>query len=61
MSLTLATVIFWVAVACCAVAQVAIVRSALLSPSTKRSIDIVWSVLPGVGLAALLVFTWKAL
>lgn len=61
MSLTLATVIFWVAVVCCAVAQVAIVRSALLSPSTKRSIDIVWSVLPGVGLAALLVFTWKAL
>jgi hypothetical protein len=61
MSLTIATVIFWVAVVSCAIAQVAIVRSALLSPSTRRGIDIAWSVLPGVGLAALLVFTWKAL
>jgi len=61
MSLTLATAIFWVACACCAVAQVAIVRSALITPSSKRSIDIAWSVLPGFALATLLVFTWKAL
>jgi hypothetical protein len=61
MSLTLATAIFWLAVACCAVAQTAIVRSALLAPSSKRAIDITWAVLPGLALTALLVFTWRAL
>ena len=61
MSLTLATAIFWIAVACCAVAQTAIVRSSLVSPSAKRGADLFWSILPGIGLAVLLVFTWKAL
>lgn len=60
MSLSLADAIFWVAVACCAIGQVAIVRSAVQS-GDRRATDVAWAVLPGFALAAVLVFTWSAM
>jgi len=71
MSFSLADAIFWVAVACCLVAQLAIVHSVLISParvpgseptSTVRRVgEIAWAVLPGIALAAVLFFTWQAM
>ncbi len=37
MHLRFADAIFWIAVVCCAVAQLAIIRSAFVSPATARS------------------------
>ena len=71
MSLRIADAIFWVAVACCIVAQLAIVQSVVISParaadrapaSTARRIaEIAWAVLPGIALAVVFVFTWRAI
>ena len=71
MSFLLADAIFWIAVACCAVAQAAIIRSVVISPArvagseptspARRLSEIAWAVLPGVALAVLLVFTWRAI
>jgi len=71
MSLSLADAIFWVAVACCVIAQLAIVRSVLVSPARapnsqptstgRRVVEIAWAVLPGVGLAFVLLLTWRAM
>jgi len=71
MSLRIADAIFWIAVAFCAVAQVAIVQSVIVSPAlssehapasaTRRAVEIAWAVLPGVALAFVLVFTWRAI
>ena len=72
MSFRLADAIFWVAVACCSIAQLAIIRSAIISPArpsdsgvatspARRAAEIAWAVIPGVALAAVLVFTWQAM
>jgi heme/copper-type cytochrome/quinol oxidase subunit 2 len=71
MSFPLADAIFWIAVACCSVAQLAIIRSAIVSPArvaggaptsaARRAAEIAWAVIPGVALAAVLVFTWRAM
>jgi heme/copper-type cytochrome/quinol oxidase subunit 2 len=71
MSLSLADAIFWVAVACCVIAQLAIVRSVLVSPARvpdsqptstgRRVVEIAWAVLPGVALAFVLLLTWRAM
>ena len=71
MSLRIADAIFWIAVAFCAVAQVAIVQSVIVSPArapehtpasaTRRAVEIAWAILPGVALAIVLVFTWRAI
>jgi heme/copper-type cytochrome/quinol oxidase subunit 2 len=64
--------LFWIAVVCCVVAQVAIARSTLGRsarsveprpgvPRPRRSIEIAWTVLPAVGLALALFFTWRAI
>lgn len=67
--------IFWVAVVCCLVAQVAILRSTFRanteSPEhvagnlemrpVNRSMEAVWAILPAVGLVVLFFFTWRAL
>ena len=66
-----ADAIYWSAVACCVVAQVAILRSALArhrpltdAPSTlppyRRGVELVWALLPALALAAVLGFTWRA-
>lgn len=66
-----ADAVFWVALVCCVVAQVAILRSALAHhrppadapatlPATRRGVEILWAVLPAVALAAVLVLTYRA-
>jgi heme/copper-type cytochrome/quinol oxidase subunit 2 len=71
MSLSLADAIFWVAVACCVIAQSAIIRSVLVSPAripdsqptsaSRRVVEIAWAVLPGIALAFVLLLTWRAM
>jgi heme/copper-type cytochrome/quinol oxidase subunit 2 len=88
MPISLADAVFWLAVAACALAQAAILRSVLalrpgaaaadpqrgahspyadapaLPASTRlasRPVEILWAVLPAVGLALLLLLTWRAL
>lgn len=68
----LADAIFWIAVACCAIAQVAILFSVVASPvrladpaaqssTARRTAEVAWAVLPGVALAIVLLFTWRAI
>ena len=74
MPFSLADTIFWVAVACCVVAQAAIIHSVVISPSQSRAADaaspassarrvgeVAWAVLPGLALGAVLFFTWRAM
>jgi hypothetical protein len=71
MSIVFADAIFWVAVACCTIAQSAILRSILATPATphpsapmrtgRRAIEAAWAVLPGVALGVVLCFTWAAI
>jgi heme/copper-type cytochrome/quinol oxidase subunit 2 len=71
MSFSLADAIFWVAVACCLVAQLAIIHSVVISPArvpgseptsrSRRVAEIAWAVIPGFALAAVLLFTWRAM
>jgi len=72
MSFHLADAIFWIAVACCSVAQVAILRSVISSPArtsdsgietspARRAVEIAWAVLPGIALALVLTFTWRTM
>jgi heme/copper-type cytochrome/quinol oxidase subunit 2 len=65
----LSDAIFWLAAACCVFAQAAIVRSALRaraqrpdgSASPSRPIEVVWTIVPAIMLAVVLVLTWRAL
>lgn len=61
---------FWLSVAACVVAQVAIVRSVFVSrgtpsapavPRPRLAIELGWSIVPAIGLAYLLWFTWQKL
>jgi hypothetical protein len=67
MSIPVADAIFWIAVACCSVAQLAIIRSVVAAPATSadsrahRVVEIAWAVLPGVALVFVLVATWRAM
>jgi hypothetical protein len=70
MSIHLADAIFWIAVACCSIAQLAILHSVIISParmatretsSARRTAEIAWAVLPGVALAFVFVATWQAM
>jgi len=66
-----ATILFWISVASCLVAQVLIVRSVLAArglpavrpelPRAKGSVEVMWAVVPGIALAVLLFFTWRAI
>ena len=60
MSISLSDAVFWAAVACCAVAQVAIVRSVVASPK-RRAVESTWAILPAFALGAVLVLTWLRL
>jgi heme/copper-type cytochrome/quinol oxidase subunit 2 len=71
MSFLIADVIFWIAVACCSVAQLAIIHSVIVSPAraagspptsgVRRAGEIAWAVIPGIALAIVLLFTWRAM
>ena len=68
-SIPLSLKLFWLAVVCCVVAQIQILRSALKTPPASNSgmpaparwTEIVWTLVPAVGLAVVLVFTWLAI
>jgi heme/copper-type cytochrome/quinol oxidase subunit 2 len=67
----IATILFWIAVACCLVAQVLIVRSVLAArvlpavrpelPRARGSVEVLWAIVPAVALAVLLFYTWRAI
>jgi heme/copper-type cytochrome/quinol oxidase subunit 2 len=60
----LADAIFWIAVAACLVAQVAILRSVVVTRSgsaARRATEIAWAVAPAVALALVLAATWRTL
>lgn len=56
--------IFWVSVACCAVASAAIVRATVVGGASgaatgrRRAIEIAYAVVPAVALALTLAATW---
>jgi len=66
-----ATILFWISVACCLVAQVLIVRSVVAArglppvrpelPRARGSVEVMWAVVPGIALAVVLFFTWRAI
>jgi hypothetical protein len=60
----LADAIFWVAVAACLVAQVAILRSVVVTragSTARRAAEIAWAVAPAVALALVFAATWRTL
>jgi heme/copper-type cytochrome/quinol oxidase subunit 2 len=71
MSFSFADGLFWLSVACCALAQFFIIRSVGAArratpptaslPKQRGAVEMLWAVLPAVGLAVLLVFTWRAI
>ena len=72
MSPSVATAMFWLAATCCVAAQFALVVSSVRSPMSgsadsadlsmpRRSGEIAWTIIPAIGLAVLLVFTWRAM
>ncbi len=71
MRLFFADGLFWLSVACCAIAQVYIIRSvrgtrhvpepSASVPHSRGTMEMLWAVLPAIGLAVLLVFTWRAI
>lgn len=70
MRLLFANGLFWVSVACCAIAQVFIVQSVRGSrhapeptaglPRARPSVEMMWAILPALSLGVLLFFTWRA-
>lgn len=71
MSFSFADGLFWLSVACCALAQFFIIRSvgaarrasplSTTLPKQRGAVEMLWAVLPAVALAVLLVFTWRAI
>jgi len=71
MPASLADLVFWTSAALCAVAQFGILRSVLAprdvpapragAPTIRRAGEIVWAVVPAIGLAILLAMTWRAI
>jgi hypothetical protein len=70
MSRQSAEVIYWLAVAACAVAQLAILGAVFSPrqtdpvstiPRSSRGTEILWAVIPAAGLAVLFAATWRAI
>ena len=71
MSPAVAAAVFWIAAACCLVAQIAVIRSAVRAPMPgspngavampRRSIEIAWTIVPAIVLALVLMATWRAM
>jgi heme/copper-type cytochrome/quinol oxidase subunit 2 len=68
MNQPLAETIFWIAAIACVVAELAILRFTFAARSAKKSTlvpsgsprsELVWAILPGLALAALLTATWQ--
>lgn len=69
MRFSFAVGLFWLSVACCAVAQLLILRSVRATsqsapasplPRSSSRLELLWALVPAVGLALLLTFTWRA-
>jgi hypothetical protein len=71
MSQQSAEILFWIASAACAIAELAILRSVFAPhggavslapiPHSPRGAEMLWAVIPAVALAALLAATWRAI
>jgi len=73
MSRQLALAIFWIAVVACAIAQAGIFHSAIARPSigenaesrgiprSPRIVEMIWTIIPALILAAILTITWMAI
>jgi heme/copper-type cytochrome/quinol oxidase subunit 2 len=70
LSPSLTGALFWLCVAVCLVAQVALIVSAIRAPMSgstesasmrmpSRASEVAWTVVPAIALAVLLVFTWR--
>ena len=64
----LAETIFWIAAAACVIAEIAILRSTFaaqratkseLVPEASRTGELIWAIVPAIGLSVLLVATWQ--
>ena len=63
--------LFGTSVACCAIAQIFIIRSvrgaryvpepSATAPRSRGAVEMLWAVLPAVGLVVLMLFTWRAI
>jgi heme/copper-type cytochrome/quinol oxidase subunit 2 len=62
--------VFWIAVALCAVGQLALIWSVIRAPMSgstesasmrmpSRASEVAWTIVPAIALAVLLVFTWR--
>jgi heme/copper-type cytochrome/quinol oxidase subunit 2 len=70
MRISFADGLFWLSVACCGIAQFFIIRSVRGSrhvpeptasvPRSRDGMELMWAVLPAIGLVVLLFFTWRA-
>lgn len=73
--MTIRAALFWIAAACCLVAELAILRSLLFGRARKaerqnergtgtgrssRPVEVAWALLPAVGLLLVLYLTWRA-
>lgn len=73
--MTIRTALFWIAAACCVIAELAILRSLLFGRARKaerqnesgavvvrssRPVEVAWALLPAVGLLLVLYLTWRA-
>jgi heme/copper-type cytochrome/quinol oxidase subunit 2 len=71
MPASLSDALFWVAVACCAGAQLLVLLAAFASrgsrppaeslPPVRRAVEVVWAIVPALALALLLAATWRAM
>jgi heme/copper-type cytochrome/quinol oxidase subunit 2 len=72
MQLSFADGLFWSSVACCAFAQCFILRSVGARrhvrpehsaglPARRDTMELVWAVVPALGLVLLLLFTWRTM
>jgi heme/copper-type cytochrome/quinol oxidase subunit 2 len=71
MRLSFADGLFWTSVACCVIAQLCIIRSvrgaryvpepSASMPRQRGGLELLWAILPAIGLAVLMLFTWRAM
>lgn len=71
MTQQIAEIVFWIAAAACAIAELAILRTVFAPhtnahssapvPHSPRGAEMVWGVIPAIALAVLLAATWQAI
>lgn len=71
MTQQISEIVFWIAAAACAVAELVILRtvfsphsdahSSASVPHSPRGTEMLWAVIPAIALAALFAATWRAI